>query len=82
MNVILQVAVEDVIVALADNSQDSTFREALKLAKRYQRNSQESFVTLFGRAYSELSPNGQLAAIFGTKNLKEKSASIALMNKC
>jgi SecD/SecF fusion protein len=72
MNVILQVAVEDVIVALADNSQDSTFREALKLAKRYQRNSQESFVTLFGRAYSELSPNGQLAAIFGTKNLKEK----------
>ncbi len=72
MNVILQVAVEDVIVALADNSQDSIFREALKLAKRYQRNSQESFVTLFGRAYAELSPNGQLAAIFGTKNLKEK----------
>lgn len=72
MNVILQVAVEDVILALADNSQDSTFRAALKRAKQLQRNSQESFVTLFGQAYSEISPNGQLSAIFVTKNLKEK----------
>ncbi len=72
MNVILQVAVEDVIVALADNSQDSTFRAAIKRAKQLQRSSQESFVTLFGRAYAEIAPNGQLAGIFGTKNLKEK----------
>ncbi len=72
MNVILQVAVEDVIIALSDNSQDSSFRAAIKRAKQMQKSTQENFVNLFGRAFAEVAPNGQLAAIFGTKNLKEK----------
>lgn len=72
MNVILQVAVEDVITALSGNSQDSAFREAIKQAKLRQRNSQENFVDLFGTSYAEIAPNGQLAAIFGTQDLKEK----------
>ncbi len=72
MNVILQVAVEDVIIALADNSQDSIFRLTIKRAKELQRSSQEDFVTLFSKAFSEIAPNGQLAAIFATKNLSDK----------
>ncbi|MDD4746752.1 MAG: protein translocase subunit SecDF [Salinivirgaceae bacterium] len=72
MNVVLQVAVEDVIVALSENSQDSVFKESIKLAKKLQRNSQDDFVKLFGQAFAEIAPNGQLAAIFATKNLRDK----------
>ncbi|HON18320.1 MAG TPA: protein translocase subunit SecDF [Salinivirgaceae bacterium] len=72
MNVILQVQVEDVLIALSDNSQDSIFRSAIKRAKEKQRNSQESFIKLFGKAFTEIAPNGQLSAIFATKNLSDK----------
>ena len=72
MNVILEISVSDVIKALADGSKDSTFIAALHKAKEYQKNSQDDFVTLFGRAFSEIAPNGRLATIFSTKDMREK----------
>ncbi len=74
MNVILEVSVEDIIKSMANNSQDTTFRRALALAKEYKKDSREDFVTLFGRAFEEVDPNARLAAIFRTIELKDKIA--------
>ncbi|MCG8411020.1 MAG: protein translocase subunit SecDF [Bacteroidales bacterium] len=72
MDVILEISVEDIIRAMANNSKDTTFRKALKLAKEYSKNSGDDFVTLFGRAFNDIDPNANLAAIFNTIELKNK----------
>lgn len=72
MNVTLEVSVADVIRALSNYSNDSTFNAALKRATELQRNSTQDFVTLFGQAFKEIDPNAQLAAIFNTLELKER----------
>ncbi|UCG27840.1 MAG: protein translocase subunit SecD, partial [Bacteroidales bacterium] len=72
MNVVLEVSVKNIILALSNHSLDTTFRRALALAERYQEDSQEDFITLFGRAFEEIDPNARLAAIFGTIELRDK----------
>src|SRR6056297_1008308 len=72
MNVVLEISVEDIIKALSNNSTDSTFREAINLAKEYKMESREDFITLFGRAFNEIDPDARLAAIFNTIELKDK----------
>lgn len=72
MNVTLEVSVVDLIRSLSNYSMDSTFNAALKHAARLQRDSQDDFVTLFGRAFEEIDPNASLAAVFNTLELKEK----------
>jgi len=72
MNVILEVSVVDIIRTMANNSQDTTFQQALALANQKQRNSQSDFVTLFGESFEEIDPNGRLAAIFNTPELRDE----------
>lgn len=72
MNVTLEVKVVDLIKSLSNFSKDSTFNAALRLAVQKQENSQEDFVTLFGNAFEEVSPNGKLASIFNTLELKDQ----------
>lgn len=72
MNVTLEVAVEDLIRALSNYNNDSTFNAALQRARQMQRGSQEDFVTLFGRAFEEIDPNARLASIFLTLELRDK----------
>ena len=72
MNVTLEVSVVDLIKSLSNYSTDSTFNAALQRAHQLQRNSQDDFVTLFGRAFEEIDPNARLAAIFNTLELKDK----------
>jgi len=72
MDVILEISVEDIIKAMANNSKDSTFNKAILLAKEYGKDSRDNFVTLFGRAFNEIDPNAKLAAIFNTIELKDK----------
>lgn len=72
MNVVLQVSVEDVLMALSDHSKDENFTAAIKLAKQMQRNSQENFLDLFGNAFQQVAPDGRLANIFATQRLREK----------
>ena len=72
MNVTLEVSVVDVIKSLSGYSNDSVFVAALDRAKILQRETQEDFVSLFGRAFAEIDPNAQLATIFATRELKDK----------
>ncbi len=72
MNVILEVSVADVVNALSGHSQDPSYLQALNLAKESQKNSQEDFITLFGKAFEKVAPNGQLASVFNNYNLKGK----------
>ena len=72
MNVTLEVSVIDVIKALSNYSSDTTFVSAIDLAKKMQKQSQEDFVTLFGKAFVTIDPNGKLAAVFNTVELKDK----------
>ncbi len=72
MNVTLEVSVVEMVRSLANYSTDTTFNAAINLARKMQENSQDDFVTLFGRAFEEVDPNARLAAIFNTLELKEK----------
>lgn len=72
MNVTLEVSVADLIRSLSNYSTDTTFNAALKRATAMQRNSQEGYVSLFGKAFEDIDPDAQLAAIFNTLELKEK----------
>ncbi|WP_417130262.1 protein translocase subunit SecDF [Phocaeicola sp.] len=72
MNVILEVSVPDVVKALADNKPDEAFNKAVAEAAKQQISSQEDFVTLFIREYKKLAPEGKLAELFATQQLKDK----------
>jgi SecD/SecF fusion protein len=72
MNVTLEVSVVDLIQAMSKNSNDSAFNKALQIANQKMKNSQKDYVTLFAESYKEVSPNGKLAAIFNTVELKDK----------
>jgi len=72
MNVTMEISVVDLIRSLSGFSTDSTFNAALKLATKMQKSSQEDYVTLFQKAFSQIDPNAKLAAIFNTPELREK----------
>jgi SecD/SecF fusion protein len=72
MNVTLEVSPVEIIKVMSGNSKDSKFLEALKRAQELQKNSQSSFVSLFGQAYREVEPNGNLSRIFANTANKGK----------
>jgi SecD/SecF fusion protein len=72
MSVVLQVDLEDFIRSLAPNSANPEFDRALKKATQDQRQTQDSYVTLFARAYKEISGDKPLANLFSRNDaLKE-----------
>ncbi|MCY7410984.1 MAG: protein translocase subunit SecDF [Chitinophagales bacterium] len=72
MNVVMQVAIDDLVKALADNNNDPNFLKALDLAKQKQKTQpQADFVSLFQQSWNEVAPNGKLASIFATRNNQE-----------
>lgn len=74
MNVILEVSVPDVIMALADHKEvsDENFRRAVEQATKEAANSQSDFITLFVKNYKTLAPGKPLAEIFATQQLRDK----------
>ncbi len=68
MNVILEIAVEDIIRSLAAPQflTDPVFTETMALAHQKKTNSQSDFVNLFAEAFEELNPGAQLAQFFMT----------------
>ncbi|MDR3127324.1 MAG: protein translocase subunit SecDF [Tannerellaceae bacterium] len=72
MNVILELNVPDVIRSLSNNNNDPNFNAALQSAYARQGGSGKDFIDLFAEEYKKLSPDGHLAAIFSTFDLKEK----------
>ncbi len=72
MNVILQVAIDELLLSLSDYSSDENFRKALQQARQYQQTTpQADFIDLFVQAWNEVVPNGRLASIFATRNNQE-----------
>jgi SecD/SecF fusion protein len=72
MNVTLEVSVVDVIRAMSNYNKDEAFNSAINLAVNKQLDSQDDFVTLFAQSFTELNPEGKLASIFYTPELKDK----------
>ena len=68
MNVILEIAVEDIIRSLAAPQYltDPVFTETMALASEKRKTAQADFVVLFAEAFSELNPGAQLAQFFMT----------------
>ena len=67
MSVVLQVDLRKFIRALANDSKDPTFEEALNRASQAQKTEQADFVSLFFDAWNELKGEKKLAPIF-TRN--------------
>ena len=74
MNVILEVSVPDVIMALADHKEeaDETFRRAVEMSAKGATESQSDFITLFVKNFKELAPERALAELFATQQLRDK----------
>ena len=68
MNVILEIAVEDIIrsIAAPQYLTDPVFTETMALAHTKKANSQADYVNLFADAFEELNPGAQLAQFFMT----------------
>ncbi len=72
MNVMLQVQLEDLVVALAGENATPEFHQALALAKQRSVNSQSDLITLFGEAWEEITGGARLAQIFGTYEMRDR----------
>ena len=72
MNVIMEVSVPDVVKALAGHKVDPVFNQAVATAKKEAVTSGDDFITLFIKEYKKQNPEGRLAALFATQQLKEK----------
>jgi SecD/SecF fusion protein len=68
MNVVLEIAVEDIIRALAAPQylSDPVFTSSIDAAKVKKKNSTDDFVDLFAEAFEEQNPGAQLAQFFMT----------------
>ncbi len=69
MNVMLEIAVEDIIVALSNDSKDPVFLAAIEEAKA---GNQGDFISAFAKAYDRQSNGAPLALIFNNQVMKEK----------
>ncbi|MBO7299898.1 MAG: protein translocase subunit SecDF [Tidjanibacter sp.] len=72
MNVMLEIAVEDVVVALSNDSKDPSFLAAIEQAKAEAKNSQSDYITLFAKAYDQISGGAPLSLVFNNQVMKDK----------
>ncbi|MFA6879455.1 MAG: hypothetical protein WCQ81_04105, partial [Bacteroidales bacterium] len=72
MNVMLQVQLKDLIVALSDNNQSPDFQKAIALAQKNELTSHGDFITLFDEAWNQVAAGKKLSTIFGTYEMKDK----------
>ncbi|HPE83657.1 MAG TPA: protein translocase subunit SecDF, partial [Aequorivita sp.] len=73
INVILEVSVKDILKGLANNTKDPAFNQALENAKELQKNSQDTYIESFFKAFEALPGENELASpdIFFNKNLED-----------
>ena len=65
MNVVLEVSLKDLIHAMANNTTDPAFNQALEMADKQKANSAADFITLFAQAWQSVKPEGaRLAPLF------------------
>lgn len=70
MDVTLEVSVVDVIRSLSNYSNDSAFVAAIEMARKMPPS--ENFITRFGKAFEQIAPEGRLAAVFNTIELRDR----------
>jgi SecD/SecF fusion protein len=72
INVLLEVSVKDILIGLADESQNAIFRKALDETTKAQADSQDSFIDIFFDEFKKVS-NGKVKLndpyVFGTRAL-------------
>ncbi|PVW16224.1 protein translocase subunit SecDF [Marixanthomonas spongiae] len=73
INVILQVSVQDILRGLANNSKDPAFNQALANANELQKDSQDTYLESFYKAFEALPGDNSLASpsIFFNKTLED-----------
>jgi SecD/SecF fusion protein len=72
MNVTLEVAVEDIVIAMAGaNNELPEFKVAIEKAHEMQANSQEGFIDLFYDAWLQDNEPNLLSMVFGTIEMKD-----------
>ncbi len=72
MNVTLEVAMGDLLIALSGFNQDPKFNQAIQMATEKQKTSQDDFVNLFYQSIQEIAPGERLASFFLTNELRSK----------
>lgn len=73
MSVVLQVDLREFIRALANDSKDPTFEEALEMASQAQKSAQSDYVSLFVRSFREIADGKKLASLFyNTEALRDQ----------
>lgn len=72
MNLILEVKISDVVKALSSHNTDPVFNQAIENAIEREKTSTADFITLFREEFEKLNPNGQLATIFATVDMKDR----------
>lgn len=72
MNLVLEVKVSDIVKALSGFNTDPVFNEAVANAIEQEKSSTDDFISLFADEFNRLSPNGQLATVFSTVELKDR----------
>lgn len=74
LEAILQVSVKDILIGLANNSQDPTFRKALEDADELQKNGQNDYKDDFYVAFDAIKGDKTLASpdIFATRSLEDE----------
>ncbi len=71
MNVTLEVSVADILKNLSNSNPDAAFNAAVKEAQaNFGKVNNDDFLTLFDKTYRKNNPNGQLAPLFQTLELK------------
>ena len=74
INVILQISVKDILIGLASDSKDPTFREALINAEKLQENSQNTYLEDFFISFESIKGEKKLASpeIFANRVLSDQ----------
>ena len=73
INVILQISVKDILKGLAENTNDTSFNQALDKADELQKNSNDTYLESFFIAFEEI-PSNNLASpdIFANRTLSDE----------
>jgi SecD/SecF fusion protein len=73
MNVTLEISVADILKNLSNNNPDAAFNKSIADASaKLGKENNDDFLTLFEKTYKSNSPNGRLAPLFQTIELKGK----------
>ena len=82
MSVVLEVSVADILTSLVGDKYDPLFKASIARAHEMEKDAQEDFITLFGKAFAiENQKNGGTAKLhsatyFGTQELSQKFSSL------